>query len=565
LLNDQTFDSTARWNHAYTIISQHCSPEEAEQLAMTVVFPFVQRTWAEQSRQLGYLSWLNQLISFKHRDRGGDDKDEKERYFAEKALEIALESGLDVVIASCYHGCAFIELRHGDVKRAHENLYQAIIHYDKRGLYTNCSEMLYVIVSNFFEIKDTDGMGKVLQQMKEYLEKDESKQSLYQYNVIKHSYFGLLLENAKKNEGLQSVDYRLVDSVLVYVRENIYLVENYFEQLSSNWIQAYAYYFLAKTFDDYFPEQTDTIFLYLDKAFDLFEKVGRSRVQEPRALKEFQIYVLTVRANALSRKGNTQEAYRTMREALVLHNDLKDYQNLGEQRSKAYQFMADYYEKANRPADALRYQKLLRESEAERYESEKIRAINEMSVKFETEKKETRIQTLLRENQTARRILWLTLALSLTLLMTALLVILSSRLKRKNVEQRLYETALLAELRQSELEQIHSTKQQLEQYPVKNTIDTIAQQISAALIDRDTKAAYLDRLSKIDCQLLEHAYQTSKVKLTGMDIKYIICFSANIDVKDISLLFNIEPASVHTVRYRIRRKFAKGDGVLMMI
>jgi len=75
----------------------------------------------------------------------------------------------------------------------------------------------------------------------------------------------------------------------------------------------------------------------------------------------------------------------------------------------------------------------------------------------------------------------------------------------------------------------------------------------------------LVHLSKIDCQLLEHAYQTSKVKLTGMDIKYIICFSANIDVKDISLLFNIEPASVHTVRYRIRRKFAKGDGVLMMV
>ncbi|MCL2027999.1 MAG: hypothetical protein FWG79_05865, partial [Bacteroidales bacterium] len=490
---------------------------------------------------------------------------EKERYFAEKALETALESGLEVVIASCYRGCAFMELRRGDVKRAHENLYQAIIYYDKRGLYTNCSEMLYVIVSNFFEIKDTDGMERVLQQMKEYLEKDESKQSLYQYNVIKHSYFGLLLENARQTEGLQSVDYRLVDSVLVYVRDNIYLVENYFEQLSQNWIQAYAYYFFAKTFDEYFPEQTDTIFLYLDKAHDLFEKVGRSRVQEPRALKEFQIFVLTVRANALSRQGNTREAYRTMREALVLHNDLKDYQNLSEHRSKAYQFMADYYEKANRPAEALRYQKLLRESEAERYEGEKIRAINEMSVRFETEKKEMRIQTLLRENQTARRILWLTLALSLTLLMTALLVILSSRLKRKNVEQRLYETALLAELRQSELEQIHSTKQQLEQYPVKNTIDTIAQQISATLIEKDTKAAYLDRLSKIDCQLLEHAYQTSKVKLTGMDIKYIICFSANIDVKDISLLFNIEPASVHTVRYRIRRKFAKGDGVLMMV
>jgi len=42
-------------------------------------------------------------------------------------------------------------------------------------------------------------------------------------------------------------------------------------------------------------------------------------------------------------------------------------------------------------------------------------------------------------------------------------------------------------------------------------------------------------------------------------MKYIVCFVAAVDVKAISLLFNIEPASVYTARYRIKKKFAKDD------
>jgi hypothetical protein len=106
---------------------------------------------------------------------------------------------------------------------------------------------------------------------------------------------------------------------------------------------------------------------------------------------------------------------------------------------------------------------------------------------------------------------------------------------------------------------VQSAKQQLEQNPVKISVEKIALMVSVSLIEKDTKTAYLERLSKIDFQPLENAYQASKVKITAMDMKYIICFAADLDAKDISLLFNIEPASVHTVRYRIKKKFAKED------
>jgi len=227
--------------------------------------------------------------------------------------------------------------------------------------------------------------------------------------------------------------------------------------------------------------------------------------------------------------------------------------------TETYKFLAKCYEMMKRPAEALKYYKLLLENEGKRYDNEKVVAMNDMLVKYETEKKQIQIQTLLKENQTARRIFWLTIYLLLALLATAAFIIRLTHLKHKNTQQQLYETALLAELRQNELEKIENNKQQLEQNPVKNIIENITQMVSASFIEKNDKKAYLERLSNLDAKLFETAYQNSKTKITSMDMKYILCFAANMDVKDIGLLFNIDTASVYTVRYRIRKKLSKDD------
>ena len=570
ILNDETIDANYRFTGAYNLIFFNSSPEEAEELAFSVMLPFVQKTWDNEASRLTGLARLYLLISFCHRERGGDDRDEKERLFLEKALETAIKSGNNSICARSYEVFGFMEIKRGDVPQAHEYLYQAIVYYDKMEQYVKSSEMLYVIASNFLEIKDAEGLQRVLLQMEEYLEKDASKQSLYQYNVVQHNYFDLLLEIAKKNG--ETVDYMLVDTVMFYIRKNIDLVENLLDELSPFWMHGYAYYFMAKAVDDYFPEQTDTIFLYLDKALEMMYRETFSLMNEANSVIELQIFINNVRANALFKEGKTQKAYITMNETISLLEKMTDYKNISEQRYKAYQFMANYYENANRPADALKYLKLLRESEAQRYETEKVQALNDMSIKYETEKKEMQIQTLIRENITARRILWLIAGLSLMLLITFFFVILLGRLKRKNVEQQLYETALLAELRQSELEKMQQhqrqqqrQQQQLEHQPVKNTIEKITWMIEDSMIEKDAKKTYLERLTKIDLKLLENACQSSQVKITGMDMKYIVCFAANIDTKDVSLLFNVEPKSVNTVRYRIKKKFAKEDTFRMIL
>ena len=51
--------------------------------------------------------------------------------------------------------------------------------------------------------------------------------------------------------------------------------------------------------------------------------------------------------------------------------------------------------------------------------------------------------------------------------------------------------------------------------------------------------------------LLSHAK-----KLTTMDKRYILCFAAGMTVENIADLMSLEPASVYTVRYRLRKKFS---------
>jgi hypothetical protein len=556
ILRNDTLAPAVRFSYAYNTVFYNSSPQQAEALGLDVIYPFVEKNWDNHSDRLNYLSRNYLMIGFCHRERGGEDRNDQERHYLEKALETALKSKIDAVCAHCYNACAYMEIKRGDVKKAHEYLYKAIHYFDKTENYTKSSEMLYVIATNFHEIKDTDGLQRVLGQMEQYLQKDTSKQSRYQYNAIKHTRYGLLMDK-QKEQG--EVDYRMVDSSLVYIRDNVALVENHLDELSPNWMHGYAYYYLAKELDDYYPAQTDSIHLYLDRALRLLQAEAVSRTNESASEKELRIYLGTVRASALLREGRNQQAYKVLSETLDLLSTLEDHVNLNVMRSRTYRLMVEYYEKTGQPALALKYHKLLLENEDRSHEKEKVQAINDTAAKYETEKKEIRIQSLEQENKAARRILWLSVGLLLTLLTVSLLVVLWNRLKRRNVEQQLYETALLAELRQNELQELHNAKQQLEQDPVEHTIEKIAQLISGSLIEKDIKKGYLENISKIDPKLLEQAYRTSEEKVTGMELKYMVCFLAAMDVKDISLIFDVEPASVRTVRYRIRKKFPEKD------
>lgn len=97
----------------------------------------------------------------------------------------------------------------------------------------------------------------------------------------------------------------------------------------------------------------------------------------------------------------------------------------------------------------------------------------------------------------------------------------------------------------------------MEQSPMQLMVNKISQSIARSFIDQGKKDVYIDCLACLDLAILERGFLLTEKPISNLDIKYITCFAIDMDVKDISLMFNIEPASVRTARYRIKKKFGE--------
>jgi ATP-dependent 26S proteasome regulatory subunit len=108
-------------------------------------------------------------------------------------------------------------------------------------------------------------------------------------------------------------------------------------------------------------------------------------------------------------------------------------------------------------------------------------------------------------------------------------------------------------------------KQRLEQKPTKTIIGKLIEWISKSIIEKSKRDFYIQQLSELDVDILEQDYLFADEKLSTMEMKYIICFTIGMDVKDMGLLFNVEPSSVRTVRYRIKKKFGEKNTFKFLI
>jgi len=97
----------------------------------------------------------------------------------------------------------------------------------------------------------------------------------------------------------------------------------------------------------------------------------------------------------------------------------------------------------------------------------------------------------------------------------------------------------------------------MNQIPIQIIIKNLIERIYISTIEKSQKDFYAEKLSDINIEMLGESFLSTEKKISGMDIKYIICFSIEMNIKDISLLFDIDPASVRTARYRIRKKLGK--------
>lgn len=216
------------------------------------------------------------------------------------------------------------------------------------------------------------------------------------------------------------------------------------------------------------------------------------------------------------------------------------------ERGEALAFLAMLYEEQGKWKQALEYQHKVSENNEMRYSLEKRRVLQEVQTQYEVEKQQLEMEKLETSNRLMR---WFFVALGL-LILVLLLSYLLLVMRKKNIEAQLYEAALEADNMRQTISQL---EQKTDIEPLSILTEGLIKQLRHGANREYTVTAiqHLQQLNLPEIQvLLNHGN-----KITTMDKRYILCFAAGMTVEQIADFMSLEPPSVYTVRYRLRKKF----------
>ncbi|MCL2510598.1 MAG: hypothetical protein FWF09_00950 [Bacteroidales bacterium] len=586
ILNNKAIeDPYVRWKTAYDTTANYynrLSFEEGILLYNDILLPFIDKEVKNSNQNNHAKADIYRRISLVYQYKGDAESMETAEIFQKKGVQHAEKSGNDTLTAFFYEQYAHLQSLMGNTQVALDYIYMAIKLYESINQYDKVSQCLYRIGIELLHIRDITGLRKVIEQMKSNIERESSVGALYYLYSVQGAYYNTLSDDYP--------DLAFNDSALWVSRKLINLIENHRAELPKVAAIVYNYMNMALLYEKKHPDDYDSIYYFLNKTLE--SKPPRNK----NVNTVIDIKVYTLYAQLRFKQNRYEESEKDMLYVLSLLEQMDDHQVVVE-LSEAYRFLTLYYETVNRPVEALKYHKLLLENEGKRYNNDKIVAMNDMLAKYETEQKEEQIDRLTEQNRAAQKILTLTICLIAVLLIALLFFIRLYRLRRKHLKQTVYESALLAEMKQTELEQnqkekeclqqqydtleaqvkqnkqkaephiaeLERLKQQLEQKLTKTLIGKLSELISKSVIEKSKKDLYLHQLSELDVDVLEQGYLSAEEKISTMDMKYIVCFAIEMDVKDMSLLFNVEPGSIRTVRYRIKKKFGEKNTFRFLI
>jgi len=588
ILNDKTIrDPYERWKTANDTFTNHIpnlTLDEALYLNNDLLLSFVDKNVKDNLKRAKAKFAIFSKNPLIYETLGFPVNDEKHEAIWKKALEYADNCRNDTMQADIYFWYGNFQSTSGNIPLAQEYYYKAIALYENLTDFEYIFRCLFFVAENLLVTKDMAGLRKVMEQMQQYTEMpafDGHPMSLYYFYSVQNVYYGLLSENYPEIAAY-------ADTTLQIARKTIHVTKILQERGTTSAL-GFAYYNMALTYKLCYPQQYDSIYYYLQMALDL--KLGFKTVDA-----ELEICVYIIYAKLHFAQKRYKEAEQNMLYVLSLLEEVND-DNTTPEYADACNFLVMYYKTFHRYEEALKYHELLLEVERKRFGNEKIVAMNDMLVKYETEKKQARIELLTLQNVTAKKILFLTVCIVGVLLLVLLTFIRIFRLRKKNYEISIYESALLAELKQNELEQRNKETEQLEtqyqqlkaqseeniqksqeteaklkqiecrleQKPTKTIIEKLNDLITKSYIEKTKKNHYIQQLSELDIDMLELGYNTATEKISNMDMKYIACFAIDMGVPEMGAIFNVEPTTIHTVRYRIKKKFGNKNTFKFLI
>ena len=436
---------------------------------------------------------------------------------------------LHLQLAHCWREYAFTAEKTGRTEEAQQYAQRAYEVFMEHHDWSSASLCLYERYVAYNNIGDTTHMAELMEALQSLADKDTS--ALTQFN-----YYSILLANhSALGEGEQAIAAGLKS---IYYLEQIQIHDYARYHIQPVW----NYYNMALMYDFFRnPPRTDSIAYWLDRAEEWAQ-----RFIYPIDRQESMISIGDERAWLYYYNKDYARAEAQMREVMALIDTVAVISpaSIVTERGEAYTFMVELYEAQGRYAEALHYQQLLTDNNKERYDLERQRVLDDVQTQYEVKLQKaeiTRQQSIIR----LISIIALLALLAIGLALTAVLY------RKRQTEEALYAKALEAENIYTELLQ---AREQTNVEPLEGMREQLLLQIQALPNRTAYKQDALRRVEQLNLQTFKHNIREADT-LSVMDKRYLMCFAAGLTAEQVADIYCIEPASVYTVRYRIRKKF----------
>lgn len=404
--------------------------------------------------------------------------------------------------------------------------YDIFIHDNNWDMASMC---LYERAIDYMNIGEMENMAAQSDALKQLYDQHNSPIVAYNYHSVASGYYSYIDS---------------IDLAIAHGRGAIVGLEQIADPHAYNIVPVWSYYNMALFYDIHFqPPLVDSVRYYLRRA--------RASLEGLRTHKdsiEGLISIVDLEAWQAYYEQDYDGAEAMMHEVLGMIEEVaKESPNtVVTERGEAYKFLAMMAEEQGKWQAAYDYQQQLTESNSERYDLDKRRILQEVQTQYEVEKKELRMAKLAAENRSNR---WLMVALWL-LLVAMVMGYWLLMMRKRNVEAQLYEAALEADNMRNTIQSLES---KTDVDPLTILIDELIAQLQSGRNLAYGPAA-IAHLRSLDLAHLQALISHGK-KITMMDKRYILCFAAGMSVEDIADFMSLEPASVYTVRYRLKKKF----------
>ena len=418
----------------------------------------------------------------------------------------------------------------GKAAEAQKKLIQAHDLFVRAENWDMASMCLYERAIDYMNIGDWANMSQQCEELKSLNEQYPSSMVAYNYHSVASGY------------------YSYVDSIELAIAHGwraIDALEQIDNPAAYNIVPVWSYYNMAFFYDMYFqPPMVDSVRHYLSRA--------RASLKDSRTRKdtlEALISIVDLEAWQEYYEKDYAQAEAMMQEVIVMVDTVAKVSpnTVITERGEAYKFLAMIYEEQGRWNKAFAYQQKLLDNNELRYNEDKRRVLQEVQTQYEVEKQQLELDKLAAENRLNR---WIMVALWLLLLLLVIgywLLVMG----RRNAEAKLYEAALEADnMRQT----IQCLESQTDVDPLVILVDELVRQLEGGA-RRDYVERTVVQLRELDLGHIQVLLSHGK-KITTMDKRYVLCFAAGMTVEEIADFMSLEPASVYTVRYRLRKKFS---------